>query len=372
MREDKPCLICGCTKSHCEERQNGDVPGFHKLNRITIWCRECGHVHLYGMLGPQLEIEYRKPEEYANSCFKMACLLYERKLQGKNEPIAFYMKHEGRPEDSQYPCYEYMEWNKSFPEEPLEKIDRGLLNFMCYVGEEFEKTIITQSEIPHGNVKIIFCKDTSSANRLVKLIEEMELGIKTQRASRMAVALTALGWKRISDLRDQQAENSKTCFVAMAYNDSTDDYREAVRKAVEKAGYRADEITVDEVEHNNFIMDEVINKINEARFIIADFTTLPEEDEKESPQADEGKPQQEPKVKNGVRGGVYWEAGYARGLGKEVIHTRRADENTRRRLHFDVEQINTLFWTDADFVTFTRNLTERIKATVGKGPLRIS
>ena len=111
-------------------------------------------------------------------------------------------------------------------------------------------------------------------------------------------------------------------------------------------------------------MDEVINQINEAKFVIADFTCIPEQPEKSS------------KIPGGVRGGVYFEAGYAKGLGKEVIVTCKDDADSKKRRHFDIDQLNTLFWkeqdgklVDSNGKDFVHRLAERIKATVGKGKL---
>ena len=44
--------------------------------------------------------------------------------------------------------------------------------------------------------------------------------------------------------------------------------------------------------------------------------------------------------------GVYYEAGYARALGKTVIHTCKKDDF--QGLHFDVKQIQTLSWSNSD------------------------
>lgn len=344
-----------------------------------IYCEDCGKFYLHNSWS---DFSERVPPD---TPFKMACLLYQKKLQGKTDPIAFYfdIPWQEKPQAPySFPCYECKEWIKSFPADPLVKIDQVLLNLKNHVGENFAKSLSvptstafkelsgdeTEVQLKHRTLaKMMFCKDYHSAQELTRLMCEMgyadkdrkEVTINGRTISRIdgfRLKTTAEGWQRISELQDQQTENSETYFVAMAFNESTNEYREAVRNAVKQAGYRADEIAVDEAHHNNFIMDKIINLINEARFVIADFTTMPEEPDGE-------------KTRNGVRGGVYWEAGYARGLGKEVIHTCRDDPETLRRLHFDIQQINTLRWNEDTLEQFTENLTERIKATVGKGPL---
>ena len=74
-------------------------------------------------------------------------------------------------------------------------------------------------------------------------------------------------------------------------------YSHGIRPAVEACGYSA--MRIDHKEHVNKIDDEIIAEIRRSKFIVADFTFEPE------------KP----------RGGVYFEAGFAFGLGKPVIWT---------------------------------------------------
>ena len=58
-------------------------------------------------------------------------------------------------------------------------------------------------------------------------------------------------------------------------------------------------------------------------------------------------------------GGVYYEAGFARGLGIPVISTCREDE--RGKLHFDTRQYNHIFWkAPADLAD---QLHDRVAAT---------
>jgi hypothetical protein len=66
----------------------------------------------------------------------------------------------------------------------------------------------------------------------------------------------------------------------------------------------------------------------------------------------------------GHRGGVYFEAGFALGLGLKVIPTCRDDEIFE--LHFDIKHLNTLGWqTPAELAD---KLNKRIRAVIGAGP----
>jgi len=94
------------------------------------------------------------------------------------------------------------------------------------------------------------------------------------------------------------------------------------------------------VEHINKIDDEIISQIRRSKFLVADFT--------------------------GHRGGVYFEAGFAMGLGISVFWTCRQDDI--KNLHFDIRQYNSIDWTDpADIAA---RLRRRIEAVIGPGPIK--
>ncbi|MFC5603159.1 hypothetical protein [Sporosarcina koreensis] len=109
-------------------------------------------------------------------------------------------------------------------------------------------------------------------------------------------------------------ELRKTVFIAMSFASEMDKPREAIMRAIEDKGYKA--IVIDEKEHNEQIVPQIFEEINRAEFVIADLT--------------------------GHRNGVYYEAGFAKGLNKQVIFTCRADDFGNS--HFDVKQINTIRW----------------------------
>ena len=177
--------------------------------------------------------------------------------------------------------------------------------------------------------------------------------------------ITAKGWLHLDEIRKSEVL-SNSAFIAMWFSDkSTKEYSNAVISAVEYCGYKP--VIVDQEQYNGFVMDQVVSLVKQARFLIADFTSRPET-------IIDGK------VKNGVRGGVYWEAGMAYGENKPVIHTCEENADARARIHFDVDQYNTIFWKSDDLNTEIRSLDEtrenptfaetlvaRILATVGRG-----
>ena len=86
------------------------------------------------------------------------------------------------------------------------------------------------------------------------------------------------------------------------------------------------------------IDDAIIAEIRRSRFVVADFT--------------------------GLRGGVYYEAGFAEGLGIPVFYSCHADDIDK--LHFDTRQIYHVRWNNPK--ELYQGLYDRIRAKLGEGP----
>lgn len=251
-----------------------------------------------------------------------------------------------------------------------------------YTREDVEIAILKRCEesmVPPSLYKYLFSDD---ANFMLGLLRETQvrnaddfkwfiveylsnelkyIGVQSFSNNSHRIKITPKGWEFIEKLESESASSSGKAFLAMGFGMADRDaYVESVQRAARAAGYEI--FPADEVPHNDFIMNKVLNLIDEARFVIADLTTVPE-----MPDGD--------KMINGVRGGVYYEAGYARGKRKQVIQTCRFDDDSRKRLHFDVQQISTLFWENRAGALKTKEddfceiLKDQIIATVGKGPL---
>lgn len=145
------------------------------------------------------------------------------------------------------------------------------------------------------------------------------------------VSLTLEGWDAY---RPTGAGAPGTCFVAMAFDAGLDAaYDLGIQPAItQDCGLTI--VRLDRVEHNDNINDRIISEIRSCQFLVADFTLH--------------------------RNGVYFEAGYAAGLGRAVVWTCRRDE--MRDAHFDTRPYNHVIWdTPADL---REKLASRIKATI--------
>lgn len=129
-------------------------------------------------------------------------------------------------------------------------------------------------------------------------------------------------------------------FIAMSFSDTLNNIWEfGIKMAVEKAGYRP--YRIDKEPHNERIDSKIISEIKNSRFLIADVTKQ--------------------------RQGVYYEAGFAQGLNRQVIWSVREDD--LKNVHFDTRQFGHVVWKDAK--DLQAKLYEMICAVVGKNIQRI-
>lgn len=154
------------------------------------------------------------------------------------------------------------------------------------------------------------------------------------------VKITPKGYAQLDALRQARGGTS-IGFCAMWFDAGiVEAWTDAIQPAIAAAGYEARRL--DEHEHNNRVDDEVIATIRKSRFVVADLT--------------------------GHRGGVYFEAGFALGLGLPVIWT--VQDRDADSIHFDNRQYNFIRWEAHALEQFRFRLENRIQATMGPGPLR--
>ena len=151
------------------------------------------------------------------------------------------------------------------------------------------------------------------------------------------------GWLRIDELQRKEVQSSQA-FVAMWFNPATDEpYENGMYLAIYDSGY--DPRRVDQKHHHlNKVDDEIIAEIRRSRFLVADFTCEP----------------------GSVRGGVYFETGFAMGINIPIIWTCK--ETSMQDLHFDTRQYPHIAWKNS--VDLYTKLKARIGALIGDGPKR--
>lgn len=162
-----------------------------------------------------------------------------------------------------------------------------------------------------------------------------DLGYVKDVDGKQTYVITAEGWKKIDVLLHEEYTISQG-FIAMSFCDETQNIREAFRTAISSCGYKVR--VIDEKEHNNQIVPEILYEINRSKFVVVDITY--------------------------PNYGAYYEAGYAQALGKEVIVCCKDSSfrSKKKKPHFDIAQKSMIVWKDEE--ELVERLKRRIEATV--------
>ena len=198
-------------------------------------------------------------------------------------------------------------------------------------------------------LSVVWNRNYAEVNFMISdvLANEMQFLTLKERSlmgGRMVDEVCKISPKGFLYLEGRRETVSSIGFCAMWFNpDVKPLWLEAIEPAIREAGYEP--LRLDESkEYNNRVDDEIMASIRASRFVVADFT--------------------------GNRGGVYYEAGFAHGLGLDVIFMCREDE--KDKIHFDVRQYNCISWTMDNLEDAKKRLKNRILATLGQGPKRIN
>ena len=225
------------------------------------------------------------------------------------------------------------------PLHPHERAAR-LLRFVI----ERTETIATPVPIRFDDGEAYAWSESANFDELDFLIEHLNdeklLDAQYDPVRRLFICrITMDGYRFIAEQETHVATTQ--AFVAMWFHDKMNDaFETGIKPAIEEAGYKP--LRIDLKPDVNKIDDEIIAEIRRSRFLVADFT-----------HGDEG-----------ARGGVYFEAGFAEGLGIPVIYTCRKD--MMDKLHFDTRQYAHIDWETPD--ELRDRLLHRIRARIGEGP----
>jgi hypothetical protein len=231
-----------------------------------------------------------------------------------------------------------------WPLRVTERLDRVLLNLGRGTQTVGQACRLGKRVFGGGQwFSILFAESESEANFYIMALQER--GFIRDTPEDEGVIVTAAGWARIEELERTTSSTGNPAFVAMWFGDDQEKettsfmsgvFNDHIKPPIEKAGYKCDR--VDLAPHNDFVMDKVLGMIRVAPFVVADFT--------------------------GNRNGVYFEAGFARGLGIPVIHT--CQEGHFEGAHFDIKQVNTIVWATPEVLG--EKLYHRLAGTLGLGP----
>jgi nucleoside 2-deoxyribosyltransferase len=256
--------------------------------------------------------------------------------------------------------------NQYTPLDALEKMDNALINIARksqFIGEKIHINVGFDYPVYH-------CSGTTELQSILRLLCTEDLLYAFNPGSpEYDISVTAKGYQRLREIM-KPGKDSKQCFVAMWFTPEMNEiFKKVIKPAIEfiekgELSPRFEAIKIDNVEHNNDINDEIIGQIRRSRFMVCDLT--------------------------GYRGGIYFEAGFAYGLGLEVIYTCRKDwceeqvlkdnngqdvpilyDNYKNEIqikkegvHFDLTHRNRIEWTLDNLDEFRIRLQKRIKAII--------
>lgn len=221
--------------------------------------------------------------------------------------------------------------NHHWPRDVPEVIDRALANLA-----RMSKEAGQELEIEPYDVRHFLSRSVSEARFIRDALKEY--GYITEKRNSPVITVTPEGWKHFSELTKGVPKPEHPAFVAMWFSEEMVAVSEqAIEPAVIEAGYKVTRSNLEA--YDDYIMNKVLGDIQVAPFLVADFT--------------------------GNRNGVYFEAGFARGLKIPVIHTCKAGDDFEKA-HFDIKQINTVVWKEPS--ELRKKLVAQIRGIVGEGP----
>lgn len=271
---------------------------------------------------------------------RICALLKERSLKGLPEPVLVFGETPQR-EFSEGVVVRADELLDTWPRTIPKRIERS---FCCLVragdaGDQLGRRICFNQD--DWRQYIPFAFDFDDAGYIVSALREYDWITTGSSTNPYKARITPTGWAKFNDLSESGSDRSNPVFVAMWFGgdergpemDSL--YEKAIAPAVKAAGYHV--MRADSKQHNDFIMGRIIGDIRRSPFVVAELI--------------------------GNSNGVYYEAGFASGLGTPVIWCVNSTEGTP---HFDVSGINQVRWAKAE--DLRTRLEDRILGTIGKGP----
>ena len=301
------CIFCN---NKCDVNQ---TPNHHDLRNYS--CDYCGEYIL-----PLMGLVRISDSTNSSDKFKIACVLNERRLKGFG-CIVLSISTDKEAKVCGYSVVSVKDVLDQFPTKASDFLNRTLLNLSRLTERPFE--VIKLNMANEGNRLQLFTSDQQGCYAfLCELADQKYIRFNEVAGGPQwdVFFLTTKFWEIVENLKKTEVDN-KRAFVAMWFNESMKDYyKEGIKKAIEDADYVP--VRIDLKDFNDKICDEIIAEIRRTKFLVADFS--------------------------GLRSGVFFEAGFAKGLGREVIFTVRKADIEKLKLHFDTRQYNHIVYTSPE------------------------
>ena len=340
------CLFCN------KDVTNDGGAGFRASHTLYM-CKRCGHIWLTQEAAEDFESEGYSPDDRAaiSITLRSNWVREGRRSRTDSKLTSADLKHIV----SQFRHLD-----------PIEKMDYALISLeksSKYVGDKI--TVSAGDDYP-----LYYCKEPAEVIAILNLLFKEGFTFASDSINpHNNSSITAKGYQRLREIKKPNLA-SRLCFVAVWFTPEMNDvFDKAIKPAIEfvepgETIPRYQAVKIDNVEHVNDINDEIIAQIRRSRFMVCDLS--------------------------GYRGGVYFEAGFAHGLGLEVIYTCRKDwtkeeiltdssgnevstlfDSDSRQIavkkegvHFDLAHRNRIEWEPDKLEDFKTKLENRIKAVI--------
>jgi nucleoside 2-deoxyribosyltransferase len=271
--------------------------------------------------------------------YKILSVLYEQHLLKIEKRVCICIREEQKcffEDVVDKTCFTIAELLGLFPENIAEILERTLLNLSRQFPNRGQEIIL---EDKNQERKILpyyccFAKDEQEQQFIINAMREKKWLFDKINIHGMQMEwplkITVTGWLAIANTLKRT--DSKNVFVAMKFDDSTNTAWEYMQKAISELGFNP--IRIDKVKFNDEINGQILLHIKQSAFVVADIT--------------------------GHRNGVYFEAGFAMGLKKDVIFA--CSEVSFKETHFDVSHYNIIIWRDEQ--DLYEKLKDRIQGTI--------
>lgn len=305
----------------------------------TFRCSQCGDFLISRDDHEDYLPDRRKREK--SEAWKLSCLTREQTAHHRRPLfVVFSDRHASASYAQSCEVIDVNELRHRWPEMVSARMIRALINLAHLSDTAGQKLKTTELSPP-----LLFSRDADEAGFMLDaLCSQGWLQAIGNEPSRSYV-VTAKGWATVEQESRTRDPVKKPPFVAMWFGGKNLDDQarmttlltEAIIPAVEGAGYLAP-IRIDRSPHNEWIVDRIMACIREAPFVVADLTDH--------------------------NLGVYWEAGFARGLGVPVVHC--CPDEQGKDTHFDLQQVSQVRYSTPG--ELRERLRDRILGSIGPGP----
>ena len=221
---------------------------------------------------------------------------------------------------------------------PLEQVD-NLIRLLAESGQCFDWQRISFYVFAHQ----IGCRNFDFFCQIVRSVEQRQLVSISGDISDQGISnappglLTVQGWQHYDELLKGKTSSHKG-FMAMQFDNKPlrQILNENLKPAAKQAGF--DLATLDDQPAAGLIDDHILVAIRTSAFVVADLSD-----------------------KNS---GAYFEAGFALGLGKQVLFTCEREKWEKNKTHFDTNHRRTILWDFKKPEEAAKDLKAAIRATL--------